>query len=337
MNLLILGGTVFVGRHLVEAALARGHTVTLFNRSQHNPELFPEVEKLRGDRDGDLGALQGRHWDAVLDTCGYVPRIVRASAELLADAVPHYTFISSISVYKDLSIPGMDENAPVGTLEDETTEEITAETYGPLKVLCEQAAEEAMPGRVLTIRPGLIVGPHDPTDRFTYWPHRVAQGGEVLAPGRPEQTVQFIDARDLAEWNIRLIEAGQTGVYNATGPDYPLTMGRLLDECKAVGGSDARFTWASQEFLQQEGVQPWTELPLWVPEEPDMAGFNAVNCDKAIAAGLTFRPLSDTIRDTLAWDATRPADREWRAGLKPERERELLEKPFQQDEQDLQD
>ncbi len=209
MKLLVLGGTVFLGRHLVEAATARGHSVTLFNRGQHNPELYPEVEKLRGDRDSDLSALQGRRWDAVIDTCGYLPRAVRASAELLADAVDHYTFISSISVYADFHTPAMDESAPVGTLADETVEEVTGETYGPLKALCEQAAERALPGRVLNIRPGLIVGPHDPTDRFTYWPVRVARGGEVLAPGRPHVPVQVIDGRDLAEWTVRMVEARQ--------------------------------------------------------------------------------------------------------------------------------
>ncbi len=326
MKLLILGGTVFLGRHLVEAALARGHEVTLFNRGQHNPDLFPNVEKLRGNRDGDWEALQGREWDAVIDTSGYVPRVVRASAALLADAVKHYTFISSLSVYADFSVVGIDESAPVGKLQDETVEEVTGETYGPLKALCEQAAEQAMPGRVLNIRPGLIVGPYDPTDRFTYWVHRVARGGEVLAPGRPEYLVQFIDARDLAEWNVRMVEAEQTGVYNATGLDYPLTMGQLLEECKTVSGSDAQFTWVDEQFLLDAKVQPWMELPLWIPEsDPNSAGFSAFDCGKAIADGLTFRPLAETIRDTLAWDATRPADVERRAGLKRERETELLE------------
>ncbi len=324
MKLLILGGTIFVGRHLVDAALARGHEVTLFNRGQHNPDLYPDVEKLRGDRKDDLRALRGRRWDAVIDTCGYVPRVVRASAELLADAVGHYTFISSISVYADLSVPGLDEGGAVGTLADETVEEVTGETYGPLKVLCEWAAERALPGRVLTIRPGLIVGPHDPTDRFTYWPHRVARGGEVLAPGSPEARVQFIDARDLAQWSVRVVESGHTGVYNATGPDYPLTMGRLLAECEAVSGRDAGFTWVDEGFLLEREVAPWSDLPLWIPAKKETAGFAAVDCGKAIAAGLTFRPLSDTVRDTLAWDAARPADREWRAGLRPERESELL-------------
>ena len=325
MQLLILGGTVFLGRYLVEAARARGHEITLFNRGRHNPDLFPDVEKLRGDRDGDLGALQGRRWDAVIDTCGYIPRVVRSSAELLAAAVAHYTFISTISVYAELGRRTIDESAPVGTLEDPTVEQVTGETYGPLKALCEQAAEQAMPGRVLNVRPGLIVGPHDPSDRFTYWVHRVAEGGDVLAPDGPERPVEIIDVRDLAEWTVRMAEGHQTGVYNATGPDYPLTMGQVLQECKTVSGSDARFVWVDQQFLLDAGVAPWSELPLWIPDDPEGGGVFGVNCDRAIAAGLTFRPLTETVRDTLAWDATRPADVERRAGITREREAQLLQ------------
>ncbi len=326
MKLLILGGTSFLGRHLVEIAQARGHTLTLFNRGQRNPNLFPEIEHLRGNRDGDLTALHGRTWDAAIDTSGYFPRIVRASAELLAGAVSHYTFISSISVYSDVSIIGIDESAPVGTLADPTVEEITGDTYGPLKALCEQAAEQAIPGRALIVRPGLIVGPHDPTDRFTYWPHRVAQGGEVLAPAHADYRVQIIDARDLAGWILSMVEARQTGVYNATGPAYPLTLGNVLDTCRTVSGSDARVTWVAEQFLLDNKVEPWVQLPLWVPEsDPANAGFSAVNCQQAIAAGLAFRPLADTVRDTLAWDATRPPDHEWRAGITRERETELLQ------------
>ncbi len=325
MKLLILGGTVFLGRHLVEAAQARGHEITLFNRGQGNAALFPDLEKLRGDRNGDLSALQGRRWDAVIDTCGFAPRIVRASTELLAEAVDHYTFISSISVYADVSVVGIDESAPVGKLADETVEAITDETYGSLKALCEQAAEQAMPGRVLNVRPGLIVGPHDPTDRFTYWPHRVAQGGEVLAPGRPAREVQIIDARDLAAWIIRVVESRQTGVYNATGPDYALTMEQVLETCKVESGSDARFVWIDEQRLLEAGAGPWIELPLWIPETDEHRGFAAINCRKAFAAGLTFRPLDETVRDTLAWDATRPADVVRRAGLKPEREAHYLQ------------
>jgi 2'-hydroxyisoflavone reductase len=320
MNLLILGGTRFLGRYLVEAALGGDHRVTLFNRGLSAPDLFPEVETIKGDRDGDLSALRGRRWDAVIDTCGYVPRVVRASAGLLADAVDHYTFVSSISVYPDNLGPGADEGAPVEELEDPTVEEITGETYGGLKALCERAAEEEMPGRILNVRPGLISGPHDPTDRFTYWPRRVAAGGEVLAPDRPALRVQFIDVRDLAGWMVKMSAEQQTGTYNATGPAYELRMGKLLEECEAVG-DDAKIVWVSEEFLEENGVEPFTQLPLWVPRE--YAGMLDVDCGRAIAAGLTFRPLSETIRDVLAWDRAR-AETDPAAGLKPERERELL-------------
>ncbi len=324
MKLLILGGTVFIGRHLVDAALERGHEVTLFNRGQHNADLYPMAERLRGDRDGDLTALRGRRWDAVVDTCGYVPRVVRASAEELADAVDHYTFISTISVYPDLGSKDIDEEAPLATLDDPSVEEVTGETYGGLKVLCERAVEQVIPGRALIVRPGLIVGPHDSSDRFTYWPHRVARGGEALAPGRSEYPTQFIDARDLMDWSLQAVERRLTGVYNATGPAYTMTMGHVLDTCKDISGSDARFTWVDDSFLTEAGVAPYTELPLWVPATPEMAGFATVDCGKAIAAGLTYRPLADTVRDTLAWDQTRPADTERANGLKSEREAELL-------------
>jgi nucleoside-diphosphate-sugar epimerase len=323
VKLLILGGTVFLGRHIVETALQRGHKITLFTRGERNPDLFPDVEKLRGNHDGNLAPLEGRRWDAVIDTSGYVPRVVRASAELLKDAVAHYTFISSISVYAGFETPNMDETAPVGTLADEGVEEITGETYGPLKALCEHAVEEVMPGRALIIRPGLIVGPHDPTDRFTYWPRRIARGGEVLAPDRPDRATQFIDARDLADWTVRMAEAGATGTYNATGPAERLTMGQLLDVCNTAGGGSAAFTWASEAFLLDAGVGPWIELPLWVPES-EGAGFDSVSIAKALAAGLSFRSLEETVRDTLAWDAARPADTQRRAGLDAEKERETL-------------
>jgi len=333
MKLLILGGTVFLGRYLVEAALARGHEITLFNRGQHSPALYPEVEKLRGDRDGDLGALHGRRWDAVVDTCGYVPRVVRASAELLADAVDHYTFISSISVYPHFRSVGLDETAPVGMLDDPTLEEVNGETYGPLKALSEQAVEQALPSRALLIRPGLIVGPHDNSDRFTYWVRRVAQGGDVLAPEHPNWHTQLIDVRDLAEWTLRMVERKQTGIYNATGPASELTIGRLLATCREVSGSDAQFTWVSEQFLVEQEVGPWIELPLWIPtSDPDMLGFSDVSCARAIAAGLVFRDLARTVRDTLDWDSTRTdhvdvSSRviQTRAGLSRERELALLQ------------
>ena len=323
MKILIIGGTRFLGRALVDEALAAGHNVTLFNRGRTNPALYPQVDQLHGDRDGGLDVLAGRRWAAVIDTCGYVPRIVRASAVFLAKAVGRYTFISTLSVYAEPLDMNAGENAPVGNLADEKVEEITGETYGPLKALCERAAVEAMDGRALIVRPGLIVGPHDPTDRFTYWPVRVAQGGEVLAPIGPNYGTQFVDVRDLARWTLAATEAGLTGPYNVTGPRQPLPIGRLLDAARAVSGSDARYTWVDEAFLTANEVAPFTEIPLWVPDES--AAFNAFSIERAVAAGLSHRPLEETVRDTLAWAATRPADYQWRAGLTAEREAQLLQ------------
>ena len=335
MNLLILGGTVFLGRHLAEAALARNHEVTLFNRGRNNPELFPDVERLTGDRDGDLSALKGRRWDAVIDTCGYIPRHVRASAELLAGAVDHYTFTSTIGVYADFAAAGIDETAALATVTDGNLEDLTAESYGPLKALCEKTVEDCMPGRTLIVRAGLLVGPYDPIERFTYWVRRVAQGGEVLAPGSPERQVQIIDTRDLSGWIIRMIEDERTGVFNGSGPDYLLTMGRLLDETVAVTGSDARLVWVDDNFLVDHNAGAWQEVPLWLPENhPTFAGLMKVDCGRAIASGLSFRSLADTIRDTLEWERTRvepPAPYKLfgielaPAGLSHQREIELLE------------
>ncbi len=325
-SILMLGGTGFLGPQVVEAALARGHTVTLFNRGKTRPGLFPDVEKLHGDRDGDLKALEGRKWDAAVDTSGNVPRIVKMSAELLAPNLKHYIYISSVSAYADLSKPGSDETTPVATIDDPTVEKIDGRTYGALKALSEKAAEAAMPGRVAVVRPGLIVGPDDPSDRFTYWPVRVAKGGEVLAPNSPNDPVQLIDAKDLGEWLVVLIENQTTGVFNALGPDKPLTMGAMLDACKTAAGSDASFTWVPTEFLAKHRVQPWSDMPAWVPSEGDYTGFAKVSNARAIKAGLTFRPILDTARDTLAWFKTLPEDRrsKLRAGIKPEREAEVL-------------
>jgi 2'-hydroxyisoflavone reductase len=338
MKLLVLGGTRFLGRHLVEAALGRGDEVTLFNRGRLEPGLFPGVEKLRGDRDGGLGALKGRRWDAVVDTSGYLPRVVRDSATLLADAAGHYTFVSSISVYRDTRVPGVDEGYPLAEITEERLREAEAlpqselmgapffwESYGALKALCERAAEAAMPGRVLNVRAGLIVGPHDYSDRFTYWPRRVAEGGDVLAPGDPARPVQFVDARDLAGWILLSAERGLTGTLNATGPDYPLTFGRFLEECRAATGGDARLVWVDEKFMSEAGLGQWMEVPLWTDSADERNRyFQAVGVGRAVAAGLTFRPLAETVRDTLAWDLTRPAGAERRAGLAPGREREVL-------------
>lgn len=331
MRLLILGGTLFLGRALVEAALARGHEVTLFNRGRRGG-VFPGVESLVGDRDGDLEALRGRSWDAAIDTSGYVPRLVRASAELLAGSVGRYVFVSSISVFADFSRP-VGEGAPLKTMADESVEAVTGETYGPLKALCEQAVEEALPGRALIVRPGLIVGPYDPTIRFSYWTARVARGGEVLAPGDPETPVQLIDARDLAGWIVRMAEKERTGAYEVVGPDYTLTMGELLDTCRAVSGSDARFTWVGESFLEEHGIEPWSHLPLWMPDSAETRRFfHRVPTGPALGAGLIFRPLAETVRDTLAWqEATggeplpdKPGVPMPDLSLRPEREAELL-------------
>ena len=324
MKLLVIGGTRFVGRALVAEALAQGMDVTMFNRGQSNPDLFPEVEKLVGDRDNDLEALKGRRWDAVVDTCGYIPRHVRDSAKLLKDAVDHYTFISTISVYA-MTDPsqGVDEASEVGQMEDETVEEITGETYGPLKVLCEETITDIMGGRATHIRAGLIIGPHDPTERFTYWPVRVAEGSEMLAPGDPDRPMQYIDARDLAKWTLHATKNKLSGAFNSTGPARQRSIGEMLAICKAVTGSDVTFTWADDEFLAANEIQPWTHLPLYVPA--NMVGIHLANNDKAITAGLTYRPLEETVRDLLAWNAARPADREKRdPSITREREQELL-------------
>jgi 2'-hydroxyisoflavone reductase len=324
MRLLILGGTHFLGRHLAAEALARGHSVSLFHRGKTGSDLFPEAEHLIGDRDGNLDALSGREWDAVIDTSGYVPRLARASAEKLKGAVGHHTFISTISVYPGFpETPHIDESSPVGKLDDPTIEEVTGESYGPLKALCEQAVAAVFPEHTLVVRPGLIVGPCDPTDRFTYWPQRVARGGEMLAPGRAGFPIQFIDARDLAAWTLTMTEQGQMGTFNATGPDHTLTMGELLDESQRASGSDASLTWVPDAFLVEAGAEGWSELPLWV-SEAEAPGLSNVNCAKAYTAGLSFRPLAETVRDTLAWAATRPQDYQMKAGLAPEKEAEIL-------------
>ena len=324
MKVLVLGGTVFLGRHLVDSALARGHDVTLFNRGNHS-DLYPDLEQLHGDRDGSLDSLRARRWDVAIDTSGFVPRVVAASAEQLANSVEHYTFISSISVYP-MTQHDKSEAAPVEPLAAPESEDFQAH-YGPLKALCEQAVEDAMPGRTLNLRPGLIVGPHDPTERFTYWPLRIARGGEVLAPGPRDREVQFIDARDLAEWTIRLAEKRHAGVFNATGPAQPLTMSGLLETVLRSIESDAHLTWVEDEqWLLDHGAEPWMGLPLWIPAS---MGSLLAPVDRALAAGIEYRPVHETITDTLRWAVERPhlpplprSGR--RAGTAPEKEAEIL-------------
>ena len=327
MNLLVIGGTVFLGRALVDAAAARGHRVTLFNRGKTHPGLYPEVEQIHGDRETDLSLLDGRTWDAVIDTCGYFPRIVRLSARSLAARTGSYVFISSISVYASTARPGIDEQEPVGKLEDETVEDIGGGAYGPLKALCEAAVTEEMgAARALIVRPGLIVGPYDTSDRFTYWPWRFTQPGTVLAPGRPDRPLQLIDVRDLAEWTISAVEQGLSGPYNTNGPAGMCTMQDVIRSCQEETGSTNPVRWAGDDFLLGENVGMWMEMPLWIPEnEADAPGFFSVSTAKAMAAGLRSRPLHETVRAVLEWLPQR-GERPWKAGLTMERERELLAK-----------
>ncbi|UCF19766.1 MAG: NAD-dependent epimerase/dehydratase family protein [Gemmatimonadota bacterium] len=326
LRILILGGTGFIGPHQVRYALARGHTVTLFNRGRTNPDMFPEVEKLRGDRDGDLEALKGRDWDAVIDNSATIPRWVRDSAGLLKDSAGQYLYISTLSVYRGFPQPGMDETAPVQELEDPTVEQVNGRTYGGLKALCEQAAQAALPGRTTVVRPGLIVGPGDPTDRWTYWPVRISRGGEVLAPGDPWTLVRYIDARDVSEWCVRMLEDGNTGVYNAVGPRSHLSTAEMLYGIRATTNVEIGFTWVAADFLAEQNVRPWSDLPAWLPPTEEYVGYGSISRDKAIAAGLTFRPLATTALETLDWWRSLPEERRAspRAGLPPEREAEVL-------------
>jgi 2'-hydroxyisoflavone reductase len=331
-KILILGGTGFLGPAVVQAAQARGHSLTLFNRGKTRPELFPNVEKLRGDRDPDKGeglkALKGRKFDAVVDTSGYYPRIVKASAELLAPNVKQYLFISSVSAYASDKTPGEDESGPTAKMADPTLENMGKdyEFYGALKRLCEEAAEAALPGRVANVRPGYIVGPEDRSDRFTYWPVRFDRGGEMLAPGTPNDPLQIIDVRDLAEWLVLLIEGNTNGVFNAVGPGQAWTMGAMLDTCRQVSGKDTKVTWVPADWLEKQGETGDVRLPIYMPPTGNSAGTHLRSNAKAVKTGLKFRPVDVTVRDTLAYFKSLPEERrsKMRAGLPPEREGELL-------------
>lgn len=325
LRILILGGTGFIGPHQVSYALERGHSLTLFNRGRTAPELFPDVEQLRGDRaTGDLEELGGgREWDVVIDNSATDPRWVRDSAQFLKDRAGQYIFISTQSVYASRAEIGMDETAPVGR-PDLPKEEWTG--YGPSKALSEEEAQRAFPGRATIVRPSLIVGPGDGTDRWTYWPVRVHRGGHVAAPGTPRDPMQFIDVRDLCEWLIRLGEDGTAGVFNAVGPEAPLTSAEMLYGIRAVTSTPVSFTWVDADFLREMGVRAWSDMPAWQVPRGSTAGFARMSNARALAAGLTFRPLADTARDTLEWFLSQPPERQANlgAGLPPERERWLL-------------
>ena len=331
LRILILGGTGFTGPYQVRYALGRGHKVTTFNRGKTHPgELPAEVEQLVGDRNGKLDTLKNRQWDVVIDNPTTLPAWVRDAAQILKGNVDRYVFISTISVYGEVK-QGVDESAPLAKYEGsdpykETLEAMKAsgyKTYGPLKALSEKEAEKWFPGKTAIIRPGLIVGPRDETDRFTYWPVRIDRGGEVLAPGNPDDPVQFIDGRDLAEWTIRMVENRETGIYNAIGPAKPLGVDGMLDGIKDAEKSNANLTWVSEEFLTAQKVEAWSDMPVWTGKE---SGLARTNITRALAKGLTFRPLADTARDTLSWFKLLPQDRQskLRAGLTPQREAEVL-------------
>lgn len=322
LRILVLGGTRFVGLHMIAAARARGHVVSMFNRGRTNVGHVKDAEVLIGDRDGELDALRSRKWDAVIDTSGSVPRHIRLSAELLASNVEQYLYVSSVSVYASFTQPN-DENSPLGRIADETIEIVDNTTYGPLKALCERAAELAMPERVTTLRPGLVVGPDDNTDRFTYWPARIKRGGEVLAPNAPTERVQIIDVRDLAQFAVHCIELGTTGTFNVSSRPHQVTMGLILNACLSAAANDARLTWVPADFLERH--QATARLP-WIRAEGKDAAISDTNVERAFAAGLTIRPLIDTVRDTLAWHLSRPKEQQASLkGLAPEQERTVLD------------
>ncbi|MFY0758011.1 SDR family oxidoreductase [Metabacillus dongyingensis] len=340
MKVLILGGTRFLGKALTEEGLTRGHEITLFNRGT-NIEAFPEVEQLIGNRDSDVSQLKNRKWDVVMDTCGFAPHQLKKIAAVLGDNIEHYTYISSISVYKDWIPNNIKEDYHLQTMPADKLKAVEEGTispyeyYGALKVLCEAEAENHWQGRVLHIRAGLLVGPFDYTDRLPYWVKRVAKGGEVLVPGRKDRPVQLIDVKDIAVWVFNMAEKRKAGTFNVTGPENELTIEELLNTCKAVTNSDAEFIWADEQFVLEHKVQPWTEMPLWIPEhfpiedetEPWKGTFS-ISIEKAVNSGLSFRPLADTINDIYRWEKEREV-KELKAGISQEREQVLLESWFQ--------
>ncbi len=328
LRVLILGGTGFIGPHMIASLRKSGHAITLFNNDKKSAELFPDLESLFGDRDGRIDALKGREWDVVVDNSGYVPRIVRLTAEALKDRVRHYVFISTQSVYADRSTRGIDESSPLATLQDPTVEQVSGDTYGGLKVLCEQVVEQTYGRRSTILRPTYIVGPGDSTDRFTYWLVRATRGGEMLAPGQPGDVVQFIDVRDLADFTRTAVEQRFTGAYNLCTPPGRHTIGELIDASIKQSKADTRVVWVDEQFLVEQKLPMTPELPIWSPRSGRTAGMGYASNERAVAQGLKYQPLEATVRDTLAWHAARPVEerQKLKAGLTPERERELLSK-----------
>jgi nucleoside-diphosphate-sugar epimerase len=337
LEILVLGGTGLIGPPMVEYALARGHKLTLFNRGKTNSHLFPDVERIKGDRNDDISALEkavadGRRWDVVIDNTASLPRWVSESAGLLSGGADLYLYTSSISAYADSSVPGADETAAVGKIsaEDEalakTTKDITGENYGPLKARCEEEARKAFPGKAIVVRPGLIIGPGDYSDRFSYWPIRIFSGGEVMAPGNPDDPVQFIDCRDLGEWYIRLVEGKALGTYNGVGPRSPMTIAGMLYGIRAAVDNEISFTWVDADFLEKHEVQPWMEMTVWVPPVGEYAGFSSSSIQRALDAGLSFRPLADTANATMDYWNSLPGERRAKpkAGLSAEKEKKVL-------------
>jgi 2'-hydroxyisoflavone reductase len=331
-TVLILGGTGFIGPHFVKSLMDGGHKVTLFNRGKRDPEVHEGIEQLLGDRDGQLDALKGRSWDSVIDNSGYFPRIVQLSCDLLKDHAKQYIFISSIAAYADFRKIGIDENYPLAKLQGPVVEERSGMTYGPLKALCEDVVKSVYGKNATIIRPTYIAGPGDYTDRFTYWPFRFSKGGEMLAPDKPESPIAYIDVRDLADFMNTCVTNRVMGTYSLVNPPGKATIGGLLDASRRVTGADTKVTWASLDFLAKEGLtsselfKPPT-FPIWDSPVGDLAGIGYLRSDRAQAKGLAYRTFDQTVRDTLDWQKTRPAENQTlKAGLTPEREAELLAK-----------
>ncbi|OGI11291.1 MAG: hypothetical protein A2Y40_01290 [Candidatus Margulisbacteria bacterium GWF2_35_9] len=323
MKILILGGTLFLGRHIIESAVRNGHEVTMFNRGKRNPELFPDVEKIQGDRDSDLAALKGRKWDAVIDTCGYIPRIVERSAEALSGNADTYLFISTISVYKDFSKPGITEKSELGRLEDKADETLTNETYGALKAHCEERVKKYFPDNSLIIRPGLIVGPNDYSDRFTYWPVRIKKGGKIIIPQNTDYPIQFIDVRDLADFAVRMLENKRTGTFNATGPKQRFTFQELLDVSISFADKKVEFIKLPDNILEEALTGNNADLPL-MEAKGEWEGIEQIDITKAIAEGLVFSEVKKTVKDTLEWFETLPKEYVIKTGLQTETESKII-------------